>query len=171
MNNSKIPAGLFVLMLVFAGLQWARVYPELPDRMASKFGPTGQPSGWETKSDFFTVIFIIVVVCAFVSFVLPRVLALLPPQMVNLPNKHYWLAPERREETTRVMAAHMAWFGCGLLFVLLDVTSLAINANRPGAEPFQTQSLIYVLMGFFAFSIFCFVHMLRWFYSAPPSNW
>jgi uncharacterized membrane protein len=170
MNNPKIPTGLFVLMLLLAGLQWARVYPELPDRMASKFGPTGQPTGWETKSDFFTMIFIVVVICAFVSFVLPRVLGLLPPQMINLPNKHYWFAPERRDETSRVMAAHMAWFGCGLLFVLLDVTSLAINANRPGGEPFNTQSMPYILAGFFVFSIFCFVHMLRRFYSVPPSS-
>lgn len=170
MNDSRLPALVFFLMLALALLQWVQVYPQLPDRMASHFSGNGTPNGWQSKHDFFVFSSIVVLVCAGISFLVSRAIAVFPPELINLPNKSYWLAPERREETSRVFAAHMGWFGCGLLFVLLYAISQAINFNLPRHEPFNSQGMIFVLVGFCLFAILLFAHLLRHFYAAPPSS-
>ena len=48
--------------------------------------------------------FVLVVVTACFA-ILPAVIEGLPPRMVNLPNKDYWLAPERRAATDGAASA------------------------------------------------------------------
>lgn len=170
MNHSRLPALLFLFLLVLGLLHWVQVYPQLPDRMASHFNGSGVPNGWQSKHNFFVFSSTVVLVCAAISFLVPRAIAVFPPELINLPNKSYWLAPERREETSHVFAAHMAWFGCALLFVLLYAISQAINFNLPHHEPFNSQGMIYVLIGFCLFAALLSVHLVRYFYAIPPSS-
>jgi len=170
MNNVRLPVLFFAFMLVLAVLQWVQVYPQLPDRVACHFAADGTPNGWQSKQDFFLIPCIVVAGCTLVSFLLPLILALLPPELINLPNKYYWLAPERRVETSRFMTAHMAWFGCGLLFVLLYAISQAINANLPNRGQFNSLGMEYVIGGFMLYGVLVFGHMLRHFYKVPPSS-
>ena len=32
-----------------------------------------------------------------------------PPNMVNVPRREYWLAPERRSQTAMLLFRHMLW--------------------------------------------------------------
>ena len=170
MNDSRLPALLFFLMLVLAVLQWVHVYPQLPDRMASHFAANGTPNGWQPKQTFFVLMSFVVVLCAVISFLVPRVIGLVSPNNINLPNQSFWLAPERRDETWRFFSAQMAWFGCALLFLLLYATSQAINANLPSVRHFNSQGMWYVLTGFVLFCIAWSVHFLRHFLRTPPSG-
>jgi uncharacterized membrane protein len=170
MNNSRLPALVFLLMLVLAVLQWVRVYPQLPERMASHFAANGRPNGWQSKQEFFVTLVLIVAVVAFVTFVLPWALSFMPEELVNLPNKSYWLSPERRQESSRVLAGHLAWFGCGLLFVVLYAIAQAVNSNLPNPRPFDAQGMWYVLGGFLTFTVLVFAHMLRYFCKAPAAG-
>jgi len=70
-----------------------------------------------------------------IEFLLPIAVAAAPAELINLPRKDYWLGPERRKETFRFLRARLEWFACGVLFVLLDATSQAINANLPTTAP------------------------------------
>lgn len=157
-------------MLVFAVLQWVHVYPQLPDTMASHFAGKGTPNGWQPKQAFFLLTSVVIGMTTAAAFVMPFVLGSLPEGKINLPNKSYWLAPERREDTWRFFRAQMAWFGCGLLFVLLYGISQAINANLPTVRHFDSQGMWYVLGGFLLFALVWTVHFLRHFYNLPPSN-
>lgn len=169
MNNSKLPAAIFLLMLLVALFESVHLYPQLPERMASHFAANGQPNGWQSKQDFFLLTAIVVLVCSVVSFVLPLTIAVVPTELVNLPNKSYWLAPERRAQTVGMFAAHMAWFGCGLLFVTLYAVSQAIQANLPVHAPFNSIGLQYVLIGFILFAVPLLIHLIRRF-SSPPGR-
>lgn len=168
MKDSRLPALIFLLMVVLASLQWVQVYPQLPERVASHFAANGRPNGWQSKQDFFVIPCLAILVSAFVAFVLPRTLAFVPQELINLPNKSYWLAQERRAKTVRVMCAHMAWFSCGLLFVLLYAISQAISANLPTSGHFNSNGMWYVIGGFSLFGVGLLVHMTRYFYKAPP---
>jgi uncharacterized membrane protein len=167
MNDSRLPALLYVLMLLLGVLQWVHAYPQLPAIMASHFAANGTPNGWEPKQAFFLLTSVIISMTAIASFVVPRWIASLPASLINLPHKPYWLAPERREETLRFLRAQMAWFGCGLLFLLLNAISQAINANLPGMRHFDSRGMLYVLGGFVLFSLAWTAHFLRHFYNVP----
>jgi hypothetical protein len=52
-----------------------------------------------------------------------------PDGKLNLPNKDYWLAPERRESTMDTVAAFLLIFGAGTNLLLLDVFGQVILFN------------------------------------------
>jgi hypothetical protein len=61
--------------------------------------------------------------------ILPQRIQMLPPDKINLPNKSYWLAPERREATMASVVSAITWFGCAVLVFLIAVTWLVIRVN------------------------------------------
>jgi len=170
MKDSRLPTFLFCLMVVLAVLQCVHIYPQLPDVMASHFTGRGVVNGWQPKPAFFLLIGVVIIVSAIPAFVVPRRLPSMPDEKINLPNKSYWLAPERREETWRFFRAQMAWWGCALLFLLLYTMSLAINANLPSVGHFDWQGMWYALGAFLLFTTLWIVHLLRYFYKIPGSG-
>jgi len=53
-----------------------------------------------------------------------------PKARINLPNKDYWLAPERRAETIEFLRFGILWFGFMLVAFLCYVHWLVVLANR-----------------------------------------
>jgi hypothetical protein len=102
----------------------------LPDRVGTHFGPGGGADGWMTRDGY--RLYMLAFVLLFVPFivamvgVLPRVF----PRAVNLPNRDYWLAPERREATFAFLAGHACGFGVLTLTLLAGVHWLLLDANR-----------------------------------------
>ncbi len=45
----------------------------------------------------------------------------MPNSIINLPNKDYWLAPERRQQTLDYMLSRFMWLGSITMLLLLDV--------------------------------------------------
>jgi len=170
MNDPRLPKLIFLVMLALGLLQWAHVYPQLPDVMAAHFTANGTANGYQPKQAFFTLMLLVVGLSAFVAFVTPRILANKPPERINLPNKTYWLSPEHREETIRYFHAQMAWFGCAILFVLLYGTSLAINANLSLTRHFDSTSMLCVMIGFSLFSLLWCILFVRHFRKIPDHS-
>jgi uncharacterized membrane protein len=168
-NESRLAFLLYFLLLAFGILNWLHAYPQLPQLMASHFAANGRPNGWMPKDLFFAVTVLVTFVSLLPAFLAPRSIAKRPPSRLNLPNKDYWLSPEHRAETYEFIKAQMAWFSCGILFVLLYGTSQAINANLPGVGYFNARGMFYVMVGFVAMIVVWMVRFLRHFYNAPDS--
>ncbi len=167
MDDPRFPKTLYVLMLVADLFQWVRYYPLLPERMAAHFNFEGQPNGWQPKDGFFLLMLVVIGVTAVIPFLSPRLIAARPDNQINLPHRSYWLAPARREETFRFIAAQMAWFGCGVLFVLLFGTSLAIRANLSPGCRFDNSMMMKVMGGFLIFTVLWMVRFIRHFVRIP----
>ena len=87
--------------------------------------------------------------------------------LINLPHKEYWLAPERRAETLAILDRSFAWFGCAVLLVVTTAVNYAIGRNlHPGAQ-LDPPVLIYVLGGFFVFTILWSIRLLTHFARIP----
>lgn len=170
MNDTRIPTFLFLLLVVFAVLQCVRIYPQLPEVMASHFDAHGTPNGWQPKRAFFILIGVVIVVCTIPAFIVPRRLPFMSPDKINQPNKSYWLAAERREETWRFFRVQMAWLGCALLFILLYAMFQAINANLPSIGRFHSRGMWCALAAFLLFTIIWMVHLIRHFCKLPESD-
>ncbi len=167
MDDPRFPKTIYALMLVAGLIQWVRYYPLLPERMAAHFNYEGHPNGWQPKDGFFLLMLAVVGVTAVIPFLSPRLIASRPNDQINLPHRSYWLAPVRREATIRFIAAQMAWFGCGVLFVLLFGTSLAIHANLRPDYRFDNSSMIKVLGGFLFLMVIWMVRFIRHFVRVP----
>jgi uncharacterized membrane protein len=153
---------LFLAFAVLLGvIECFWFYPLLPTRVAVHFGAGGAANGWGTKDGFFTTLGITYLILVVVFGALPLLFRLTPDSMINLPNKEYWLSPERREETHDRLANQMLFVG-GMAILLLDaIFYLCFQANisdKPALNP----DMLWILIGvFFAVSIAWTINMLR----------
>jgi uncharacterized membrane protein len=168
-SDPRFPRLVYFLLLAAGVSDWVRNYARMPARMASHFGANGQPNGWQTKEMFFVFTVGAVLMISVVGFVIPWTLSAMPNRLINLPQKEYWLAAERRAETFRFFGTQMGWFGCAVLFVILYAISQAIQANLPEGH-FNSGGMWLVLVAFVVFSIVWLVHFLLHFSRVPQKN-
>jgi len=131
----------------------------LPDTVATHFAGDGQPNGWMTRDGYrvFMIVFVTVLPLFFVAVTgwLPRLL----PGSVGIPNRQYWMAPQRREQALRFLTAHACWLGCLLVLFILGVHVLLLQANR--SVPVRlSESGMFGLLGAFALALLAWIVIL-----------
>jgi eukaryotic-like serine/threonine-protein kinase len=127
----------------------ALVWDQLPPKMASHFGVSGKADGWMSKPGFF--LFDVLVgggVWALVTFA-PGWMRAIPPEFVNVPNRDYWLAPERVDASLKKMAPWFRWLAVWTLLLFAAVAELCIRANL-AAEPRLAVGVLPFLIGYLA---------------------
>ena len=168
--NSRLPKLIFLLLALYAAVHFLSVYPRLPGLVASHFNSGGAPNGWQTKDAFFAVFVAVSALAALIGFGMPRIIAALPAEQINLPNKHYWLAPERLPETTEFLNNYFAWLACGIYLTMVFAFDYAIEGNlHPENRP-DPARLWYVLAGLLAFLLLGTIRMLAKFLRPPQGS-
>lgn len=165
--DSRLPKLIFVLLALYAAVHFSSVYPQLPNVVASHFNGRGAPNGWQTKQVFFSVFIGVGVLAAVIGPVIPRIIAGVPAQLINLPNKSYWLAPEHLQETMAFLNAHFAWFGCGVFLLILLTFEYAIQSNLHPENPPAPARMSYILVGFLLFTLALTIRILAKFLRRP----
>ena len=151
MKKLLLPVALlFMCYAVFFGYI-AATYGSLPPRVASHFGIDGRANGWMSREGLLEFILGFgILVPAFVVESM-SIVGWLPVSFVNLPNRDYWLAPERRRETSAVMLQYSFWLASlcvllmtGLQFLVVKANTIYHGAHTDGAET------LWLLGGFLA---------------------
>jgi uncharacterized membrane protein len=125
---------VFILLLLLCIGHAVYYYPFLPDRVASHFGASGRPDAWSSKESFARIYFIVI---AFIAVLFPGIGLIfrkIPTSFINLPNKDYWLAPERSEETIAVLSRQFLWFGSATLLLLLGIFHQSFRVHLGKAQ-------------------------------------
>jgi uncharacterized membrane protein len=125
----KRTVGLHVCLAVFAVAQAAYYYPRLPDTVASHFDLSGQPDRYMSKETVVAVHGGVVALLAAMFLGINFIIGKVPDTLVSMPNKDYWLAPERRTQTYDAISSLMLWFGCATIAFLLGAFQIAVHAN------------------------------------------
>jgi uncharacterized membrane protein len=161
MTDLRIPRMLFFAILGAGVLQFAHDFPLLPERMASHFAASGAANGWMTKMQFLITYAVILLPAFFLEFWLHRRIAATPEKRLNLPNKDYWLAPERRAETFAYFEHFFAWYGCAFLLLELFAMGLAMRANFQSPPRMPTVPIVSAIVAFVVFNAIWIAGMLR----------
>jgi uncharacterized membrane protein len=124
-----LPTILLVVLVIATVFQITHFYPFLPDLVVSHCGPGGQPDGWLGKTTFFWAMAIseLIVTGCFVAIAL--VLPNLSKRWINIPNKNFWLEPERQHNTIRYIQVHILWFAVIIEAAMVLLWQSTINAN------------------------------------------
>ena len=167
--SSRLPKLIFVLLVVYAMLHFSSLYAQLPERVASHFDAQGHANGWQAKQAFIQVFVLVSALAAAIGFGVPRIIAVIPAQLINLPNKEFWLSPEHLAETQEFLSGYFAWFGCAMFFIMISTFDYAVAYNlHPDNRP-DISRLWYILAGFLAFVIVWSIRMMAKFLR-PPQN-
>lgn len=142
-----------LILLALAAIQIAYYFPRLPAMVASHFDAAGAPNSFAPKGAFLELYVFVLLMLAVISLVVPRLMLVLPPEYVNLPNRDYWLAPQRRESTVTFFCDRFTIFGAGTLALIVAFFQMAIKANLV-QQPFPS-TLAFVALG--AYFVFAFV--------------
>jgi|SRR5579871_1823512 len=161
MSGVDLPRGLFFAIFVAAIAQAVYAFPQMPARMASHFSASGTPNGWMTREQFFVVYAITFLPALLVEFWVARRIAGTSEARINLPNKEYWLAPERRAETLAYFQTFFAWYGCALLLLLVFVFELAMRANLSPALQLPLGPTLAAIGSFLIFNVAAIIAMWR----------
>lgn len=105
----------------------------LPPSVAIHFGADGVADGWASKE--FNALFSLGLDLLFLVLIvgMPHLVVKIPPRLVNLPNKDYWLAPANRPATQAKMISLMSEFGVALFgfLALLGILTTWANLSAP----------------------------------------
>lgn len=138
----------------------AYYYTALPGKIASHFNAAGEADGWMSKNGFFIFEGVILLLILAEFTVLPFLIKKMPDSLINLPNKDFWLARDRRDETFAAIGEYFDWFSILLLSLFITVNHIVFRANIQG-ENLSSTAMWLILGAFFAFTIFWLVKFFR----------
>lgn len=161
MRNGPLVA-LFAVLLLAAGIFIIGSSGALPERVASHFDASGFANGYMTRDGYriFMLAFGVGLPLLMVALIsgLPRLM----PGMINIPNRAYWLAPERREKTFVILDAFALWLGCMVAATVCGVHWLVIRANSVRPPQLDNMLLLGLLgMLFAALALWIFLLLRR----------
>ncbi len=143
-------AGLFVLLLILAGFVayvWLKS-AQLPTVVATHFDVTGKANGWMSRQQhlYFTLALgtlsplFIVGVFAFVQK--------MNGWGLNIPNKAYWLDPERRAATFEYLSQQGLWLATLMAVFQAAIFKSILDANATKPPVLPTDVSMYLIGGF-----------------------
>lgn len=101
----------------------------LPSIVASHFGVGGAANGFMPRGAYIGFMLALTVGLPLLLTLMHGSLRFVQPRFMNLPNREYWLAPERAEQTYAYLRAHGSWFAIMVAAFLCFVHGLVLQAN------------------------------------------
>jgi uncharacterized membrane protein len=145
---------LFLVVVTCAALFVWITSQALPEVAASHFGGSGAANGF-MRRDFYVWFMLLFVVGLPVLLTFAPTISLKKPSAgLRLPNREYWLAPERQSETLEFLRQHMARFGSMVAVFLCYIHWLVVQANTV-SPPLLPAS--WAIAGMVVFVIGCLV--------------
>jgi uncharacterized membrane protein len=162
MNRKTTAIVLFTILCLACLTHAIYYYPLLPDQVAHHFGPSGKPDAWGSKTNFLIGYLATVAVIAAIFLGSCLIMPKIPDQMINLPNKDYWLAPDRRRQTLNYIQSALLWFGSLTMLLMLDIFHQSFQVNLGKAT---TLNHIWISLGIYSIlsTIWC-IAFIRKFY-------
>ena len=119
---------LIAVLIAAAGFVWYTSLG-LPPELASHFGPGGTPNGFTGRGVYTAVMLGMVVGVPLFVASTARLTHVLPVELINFPNKAYWLAPERRAATLEALSSLSTAFALAVTLFLSFCHWLIVQAN------------------------------------------
>jgi hypothetical protein len=119
-------AMLYLFFIVYLIL--SPVY--LPENFATSFSATGEPECWMNRSSYMIYVTMMGSLGIIAVVIIGYFGRYMPDKWFSLPNREYWLAPERRAETMSYFFGQMLWLACLLTVFFIAVVLSTIHANK-----------------------------------------
>jgi uncharacterized membrane protein len=159
---NRIPWIVFTAVLLFAAIFFANTTSGLPPLIASHFDGSGNATAqttrvFYTKFVFFMGVLLPVAMVAFLTLIYSKA------RDMKMPNRDYWLAPERIAQTRALLVSHGVWFGCLMSAMVCYVHWLILDAHRAVPPHLSNHLVAGGLFVFFIVTGSWIIALLRYF--------
>lgn len=145
--------GVFVAQLIF-------YYPNLGEYVSTHFDAFGRPNGFMRKNTFVIFEFALLALILGETLLIPVMIEKLPVRFLNLPNRDFWLAEDRRESTYDSIRTFFELLGIVMVAFFTVVNQMVFRANVL-RENLPTWLFLAVVAAFVAFVIGWVIKLAR----------
>ena len=141
---------LIAILLITCTLGVAHVayyYPKLPDTVATHFNARGEADGFSSKQTHAIAMISLEVGMTLLFLGMGWLIKKLPVGLVNMPNREYWLAAERKDKTVKEMYTGFLAMAIGtlLFFIAMDHLSTLQNLGTTAMTWFWFALAAYLI--------------------------
>ncbi len=129
---------ILLVTYVIALVQLFWMSSKLPDNFAVHFAPSGEPDSWAVRGTYLTMMITLFSFMTLLWLFVGMIVKKIPLKYVNLPNRDYWMAPERKADTYASVGAYMASIGIAVNILLICVNWLTFWANMQNKVALNT---------------------------------
>jgi uncharacterized membrane protein len=122
---------------------------ELPGHLATHFGINGRANGWMDRGAYLGCTVGLALAVPLFMVGVTAVTGRLGRGM-NIPNRDYWLAEERRQATIAVVMRFVVGLGALVVLLITAVHLMVVDSNNGSAPPRLSAGVWWVLGGFLA---------------------
>jgi len=140
---------LILLYQCFLGC-WVWSGSQLPDRVATHFNGGGEPNGWMSRSGHQGSMLVFGLAFPMLFVLLSYATRFLPRGLVNIPYRDYWLAPERRAETSNYLVRQSLWLACLAVCFVIGLQFSIVHANQQHPPHLSVAVLLATVVPFLA---------------------
>ena len=120
---------VFFALIALAIAQIAFYYPQMPRVVASHFDGLGAANDWSGRNGFFGLYSAMLALLVLIFIYAPRWSEKRARFGMKIPNREYWLAPERLHQTRGFFRRQMLVMGVVHLGLAIFTVQLVIQAN------------------------------------------
>jgi hypothetical protein len=129
--------------------------------MATHYDAAGVPNGFMTPGTALGVHLFVLGVLALGFVVLPALLGKFAVGFINIPNRGYWLSPERRAASLATLRSRMEVLGCAALALVLVISECSFRANLNLQPRLPTWPLLCSVGAFLVFMAAWMLSLIR----------
>jgi len=123
------PLQFYLLLVGFHLGQLVWYAPRLPETVATHFDATGEPDGWMPRAVFLGFFAGLSLLYVVVFFAVAALVRRTPAAVFSLPNKEYWLAPDRAAATRRAISGELFKCAAATQALTIVVTQLVVEVG------------------------------------------
>jgi uncharacterized membrane protein len=133
----------------------------LPSSVAMHFGAGGDPNSWCLKHTYILILFAIEVPLFLLMYFTPVLILKSPPNLLNLPNKTFWLKEENHSQLKEKTDSLMSEFGAALFTFLFVIKLITLEANRSEPVRLNERVFLYALILFLLYAVIWSVRFFK----------
>lgn len=165
------PALVLLVLSGVAGCALQLVFAMyLPETVATHFGASGVPDDWMPLGLAVAVWALLHLFFTAMFLAIPYILRISPIRIVSLPKRAYWLAPERKDASLKVIGRWFYVFGVAMNSFFIATGYLSFRANLATPVRLDTAAFTFWLVAFLAFTVAWTVAFLVRFSKTPSSS-
>jgi uncharacterized membrane protein len=137
----------FLFAVQAAAIAWiALTADHLPARVACHFVTNGVADGWEDRQRYCTVIIAAIAGAPLLLAGVGVLCHLLPPRLLNLPNRDHWMAPERARASRATLAGAVTALGIPVALIVAGIHATVMDANTRQPPMLDTHAAFAVII-------------------------